>query len=44
MDLQDIRRNGVDRIDVVKYGGQVAGSCEQGKEPSASIKYRELLD
>ena len=43
MDLQEVRCEGMDWIDLAQYG-QVADTCKCGNEPSDSIKCREFLD
>jgi hypothetical protein len=38
--LREIGRGGMDWIGLA----QVEGSCEYGKEPSCSLKYRETIE
>jgi hypothetical protein len=44
MDLQDVRWQGMDWIDLVLDSGQLAGTCKCGNELSGSTKCGEFLD
>jgi len=44
MGLQEVIYGGMDWIDLGRGGGQVAGSCECGNEPSVSMNCRKFLD
>ena len=44
MDLQEVGCGGMDWIELAPEKGQVAGTCDCGKEPSGSIKCGEFID
>jgi hypothetical protein len=44
LDLQEVGCGDMDWIDVAQDGDKVAGTCDCGNEPSASIKLGEFLD